>query len=117
MWKDEYSKFTGLTKKTYEEHRYGLTSSGYWVYEDDPDEDGMGTLEILYLDSDDGCLIFSSENDRFEEDGMQIKPIGCQWADITPKTLREITEIMSKFITAREKRYSAWLTEFQKSTL
>jgi hypothetical protein len=102
MWKDEYSKFMGLTEKTYEEYRYGLTSHGYWIYQEEPDEESTGTLEILYLDSDDGCLIFSSKNDIFGENGMQIKTIGCQWADITPKTLREITGIMSKFITARQ---------------
>jgi hypothetical protein len=102
MWKDEYSKFTGLTKKIYEEYRYGLGLYGYWVYEDDPDEDGMGTLEILYLDSDDGGIIFSSENDIFPEKGMQIKLMGSQYADITTKTLREITGIMSKFINSRE---------------
>jgi hypothetical protein len=96
MWKEEYSKFKGLTKETYDEYRYGLTSSGYWIY-DEIDENGIGTLEILYLDSDDGCLLISSENDRFEESGMQIKPIGCRWADIRPKTLREITCIMSKY--------------------
>jgi hypothetical protein len=117
MWKDEYNKFTGLTKKIYEEYRYGLGLYGYWIYEEDPDEDGMGILEILYLDSDDGCIIFSSENEIFPENGMQIKLIGCQYTDISTKTLREITGIMSKFMTARRKRYSAWLTERQKSTL
>ena len=101
MWKDEYSKFTGLTKKIYEEYRYGLGLHGYWIYEEEFDEENSSTLEILYLDSDDGCLLFSSENDIFQR-GMQIKPIGCQYADITTKTLREITGIMSKFINARD---------------
>jgi hypothetical protein len=105
MWKDEYNKFTGLTKKIYEEYRYGLGLYGYWIYEEDPDEDGMGILEILYLDSDDGCIIFSSENEIFPENGMQIKLIGSQYTDISTKTLREITGIMSKFMTARQKRY------------
>jgi len=105
MWKEKYSKFIGLTKKTYEEYRYGLTSYGYFIYREEPDADSMGELQILYLDSDDGCLLFSSENDRFEESGMQIKPIGCQWADITPKTLREITGIMSKFMATNQERY------------
>ena len=104
MWKDEYTKFTGLTKKIYEEYRYGLALYGYWIYQEEPDEESTGTLEILYLDSDDGCLLFSSQNDRFEEDGMQIKAIGCQWADITPKNLREITGIMSKFIATSQER-------------
>ena len=103
MWKEKYSKFIGLTKKTYEEYRYGLTSHGYWIYQEEPDVDSMGELQILYLDSDDGCLLFSSESDRFQASGMQIKPIGCQWADITPKTLREITGIMSKFIATRQR--------------
>ena len=102
MWKDEYRKFTDLTEKTYEEYRYGLALYGYWIYQEEPDEESTGTLEILYLDSDDGCLLFSSGNDRFAEGGMQIKPIDCRWADITPKTLREITGIISKFITARQ---------------
>tara|TARA_R110000744_G_C19124915_1_gene536390 strand:+ start:147 stop:482 length:336 start_codon:yes stop_codon:yes gene_type:complete len=104
MWKEKYSKFMGLTKKTYEEYRYGLDSHGYWIYQEEPDEESAGKLEILYLDSDDGCLLFSSGNDRFAEGGMQIKPIDCQWADITPKNLREITGIMSKFIATSQER-------------
>ena len=99
MWKEEYSKFTGLTEKIYDEYRYGLTSSGYWIYQEEPGEDGIGTLEILYLDSDDGCILFSSGNDVFGEEGMQIKLIGCQYADIRSNALREITEIMSKFLS------------------
>ena len=102
MWKDEYSKFKGLTKETYEEYRYGLSSYGYWVYEDDPDEDGFGSMEILYLDSDDGGIIFSSRNDIFPEKGMQIELLGSRYADISTKILREITGVMSKFINSRE---------------
>ena len=97
MWKEKYSKFIGLTEKTYEEYRYGLTSHGYWIYREEPDVDSMGELQILYLDSDDGCILFSSGNDVFEEEGMQIKLIGCQYADIRSNALREITEIMSTF--------------------
>ena len=102
MWKDEYSRFKGLTKETYEEHRYGLTSSDYWVYQEELDEEDSEVIEILYLDSDDGGIIFSSEKDIFPEKGMQIKLMGSQYADISTKTLREITGIMSKFINSRE---------------
>ena len=116
MWKEEYSKFTGLTKETYDEYRYGLASSGYWIYKDEPDEDGIGTLEILYLDSDDGCILFSSGNDVFGEEGMQIKLIGCQYADIRSNALREITEIMSTFLEFQEEKYKK-MKEFNESIL
>jgi len=105
MWKEEYSRFEGLTKETYDKYRYGLTHSGYFIYRDEPDEYGIETLEILYLDCDDGCILFSSENDIFGEEGMQIKLIGCQFADIRSKTLGEITRIISKFVATRQKRY------------
>ena len=102
MWKDEYSKFKGLTKETYEEYRYGLTSSDYWVYQEELDEEDSEVIEILYLDSDDGGIIFSSRNDIFPEKGMQIELIGSRYADISTKILREITGVMSKFINSRE---------------
>ena len=95
MWKKEYSRFEGLTKETYDKYRYGLTHSGYFIYRDE-DEYGIETLEILYLDCDDGCILFSSGNDIFGEEGMQIKLIGCQYADIRLSALKEITEIMKK---------------------
>ena len=96
MWKEEYSRFEGLTKETYDEYRYDLARSGYFIYKDEPDEYGIETLEILYLDCDDGCILFSSGNDIFGEEGMQIKLIGCQYADIRLSALKEITEIMKK---------------------
>ena len=110
MWKEEYREFIspngiGLTEKIYDKYRYGLNSYGYFIYQEKPGIESMGTLKILYLDSDDGCLLFSSENDRFEGEGMQIKPIDCQYADITPKTLRQITVIMNKFLATFEERY------------
>ena len=115
MWKDEYIKFTGLTKKTYEEYRYGLASHGYWIYKDDPDEDGMGILEILYLDSDDGCIIFSSENEIFELEGMQIKFIGgCQYVDIRSDVLSEITELMTTFLEFQEEKYENMVMNAKK---
>ena len=77
MWKDEYSRFKGLTKKIHDEHRYDLSRFDYWIC--DRDEDGFRRLEILYLDSD----------------GMQIKLIDCQWADIRADLLSEITELMT----------------------
>ena len=105
MWKEEYSRFEGLTKETYDEYRYGLTSSGYFIYRGDLDEDGIGTLEILYLDSDDGCMLFSSGNDVFEEEGMQIKLIGCQYVDIRSDALSEITELMNTFLEFQKEQY------------
>ena len=105
MWKEEYSRFEGLTKETYDEYRYGLTSSGYFIYRGNLDEDGIGTLEILYLDSDDGCILFSSVNDVFEEEGMQIKLIGCQYVDIRSDALSEITELMNTFLEFQKEQY------------
>ena len=58
-------------------------------------------MEILYLDSDDGGIIFSSRNDIFPEKGMQIKLMGSRYADISTKILRKITGVMSKFINSR----------------
>ena len=103
MWKEEYSRFEGLTKEIHDEYRYDLARSGYWIC--DEDEDGFRTLEILYLDSDDGCILFSSENEIFEEEGMQIKLIDCQWVDIRSRVLIEITELMNKFVADRQKKY------------
>tara|TARA_R110000824_G_scaffold384703_1_gene578787 strand:+ start:276 stop:614 length:339 start_codon:yes stop_codon:yes gene_type:complete len=103
MWKKEYSRFEGLTKEIHDEYRYDLARSGYWIC--DEDEDGFRTLEILYLDSDDGCILFSSENEIFEEEGMQIKLIDCQWVDIRSRVLIEITELMNKFVADRQKKY------------
>ena len=106
MWKEEYSRFEGLTKETYDKYRYGLTHSGYFIYSDEPDEDGLTTLEILYLDSDDGCILFSSENEIFELEGMQIKFIGgCQYVDIRSDVLSEITELMTTFLEFQEEKY------------
>ena len=106
MWKEEYSRFEGLTKETYDKYRYGLTHSGYFIYSDEPDEDGLTTLEILYLDSDDGCILFSSGNEIFELEGMQIKFIGgCQYVDIRLDVLREITELMTTFLEFQEEKY------------
>tara|TARA_R110001583_G_scaffold131882_3_gene283711 strand:- start:31 stop:339 length:309 start_codon:yes stop_codon:yes gene_type:complete len=93
MWKDEYSRFKGLTKKIHDEHRYDLSRFDYWIC--DRDEDGFRRLEILYLDSDGGCILFSKENEIFGEEGMQIKLIDCQWADIRADLLSEITELMT----------------------
>ena len=100
-WKDEYSRFQGLTEEIYYEYRYGMSSYGYWIYQEEFDEEDYGVIEILYLDSDDGGIIFSSENDIFPEKGMQIELIGSRYADISTKVLREITGIMSKFINSR----------------
>lgn len=93
MWKEEYSRFKGLTKEIYDEHRYDLARSGYWIC--DEDEDGFRRLEILYLDSDGGCILFSKENEIFGEEGMQIKLIDCQWADIRSDVLSQITKMMT----------------------
>ena len=95
MWKEEYSRFEGLTKETYDKYRYGLTHSCYFIYTGEPDEYGIETLEILYLDCDDGCILFSKENDIFGEEGMQIKLIDCQYADIRSNVLSQITDIMT----------------------
>ena len=105
MWKEEYSRFEGLTKEIHDEYRYDLARSGYFIYKDEPDEYGIETLEILYLDCDDGCILFSSENDIFGEEGMQIKLIDCQWVDIRSRVLIEITELMNKFVADRQKKY------------
>lgn len=109
MWKDEYSRFQGLTEEIYYEYRYGMSSYGYWIYQEEfdeeIDEEDYGVIEILYLDSDDGGIIFSSENDIFPEKGMQIKMIGSRYADISTKVLREITGIMSKFMSAKRNKW------------
>tara|TARA_R100001244_G_scaffold28305_3_gene27622 strand:- start:2124 stop:2429 length:306 start_codon:yes stop_codon:yes gene_type:complete len=93
MWKEEYSRFKGLTKEIHDAYEYDLARSGYWIC--DEDEDGFRRLEILYLDSDGGCILFSKENEIFGEEGMQIKLIGCQWADIRSDVLGEITKLIT----------------------
>ncbi len=104
MWKKEYKKFEGLTPKKYEKYRYGLGKQGTFIYKEEPTIDHSGIMEIMYLDSDDGCLIFSSVNDRFENRGVQVKPIDCQWADITVDTLKKITHDMDAFFMTDEAR-------------
>ena len=104
MWKKEYKKFEGLTPKKYEEYRYGLNNHGVFVYEERPTIDHAGIMEIMYIDSDDGCLIFSSVNDRFEDHGMQVRPIDCEWADVTVDTLEEIANTMDDFLMTDKER-------------
>ena len=89
MWKEEYSRFKGLTKVIYEEYRYDCLSSGYFINKDD-----AGILEILYLDSDNGCILFSKKN-SFDEEGMRLKLIDCGLADIRVDILSQITKMMT----------------------
>ena len=61
MWKEEYSRFEGLTKETYDKYRYGLTHSGYFIYRDE-DEYGIETLEILVFEAWYGGVLMSQQD-------------------------------------------------------
>ena len=67
------------------------TVSGHWKY----------CISIPMM----AACLFSSGNDVFEEEGMQIKLIGCQYVDIRSDALSEITELMNTFLEFQKEQY------------
>ena len=55
-----------------------------------------GDWHVLYFDSDSGCALFSSPCEMFEEDGIKLELIDCNYCDITFSTLKVIMEKLRK---------------------
>ena len=56
-----------------------------------------GDLHILYFDSDDGCALFSTPCEIFEESGIKIQLIDCTYCDIQLSDLQFIYKKFKSF--------------------
>jgi len=93
--KELLNKFN-LTEEEYEEARYNLTTSSYYIYKEIEFSDVL-ECSILYFDSDDGVAIIKATAEIFEEEGFSIELIDCKYCDIRYEDMKEIINICENF--------------------
>ena len=83
----------GLTEEMYFKHRCGLGHPTRWRHEDIGDG-GYRTVSFLYLDADDGAMLFKTANDIFEENGFSVKLVDCNTCDISFDDMMYIVHLL-----------------------
>jgi hypothetical protein len=81
----------GITEDGYRDFRFNLNESSVHTALGDDD------LHVLYFDSDDGCALFSTPCEIFEESGIKFQLIDCNYCDIALSDLQFIYKIFKSF--------------------
>tara|TARA_R110002020_G_C16226877_1_gene768058 strand:+ start:1091 stop:1387 length:297 start_codon:yes stop_codon:yes gene_type:complete len=74
----------GITEDDYRKLRFNLNESSVHTAL------GSDDLHVLYFDSDDGCALFSTPCEMFEESGIKLELIDCKYCDISLSDLNFI---------------------------
>ena len=81
----------GITEDDYRRFRFNLNETSVHTALDD------GQLYALYFDSDDGCALFSTPCEIFEESGIKFELVDCKYCDIALSDLQFIYKIFKSF--------------------
>lgn len=81
----------GITEDDYRKLRFNLDESSVHTAL------GSDDLHVLYFDSDDGCALFSTPCEIFEESGITFQLIDCNYCDIALSDLNFIYKIFKSY--------------------
>lgn len=63
-----------------------------WPTDEDKAVDSIASIRVLFTDGDGGAMVFSF-SEMYEDEGVQIELVACQWCDITFDYMTEVQEI------------------------
>ena len=84
-----YKEF-GLSEKEYKRHRFSMID-GFYVKEE------AHQCRVLYLDGDDGAVVFTKPAEVFDTEGFKMELIDCTYCDVSSSDMIDILALFDDF--------------------